>query len=115
MSEKNQSIQSGRGGARKGAGRKPGAITQRTRDIANGIIEDGGVTPLEYMLQVMREEVPEEVTADIRFAIVNRKFEAAKAAAPYIHPRLAAMTVSGDPDAPLQMVGKITLVGVRAG
>jgi hypothetical protein len=115
MSENNQTIHKGRGGARKGAGRKPGAITQRTRDIANGIIEDGGVTPLEFMLQIMREEPPEGASPEVFYGTRNRQFEAAKAAAPYVHPRLAAVEVSGDAENPLQIVGRIELVGVRPG
>ena len=70
----------GHGGRRPRAGRKPGATTQRTREIAERAIAEG-VTPLEYMFAVMRDE-----QADI-----HRRDEMAKAAAPYIHPRLQAI------------------------
>lgn len=54
-----------------------------------------GLTPLEYMLKVMRTEPdPTLEPRELASAIVMR-FEAAKAAAPYIHPRLAAVEHSG--------------------
>lgn len=43
-----------------------------------------GLTPLEYLLSVMRDEGAEEA----------RRVDAAKAAAPYVHPRLGAIEVS---------------------
>lgn len=85
--EKIQGKSSGHGGRRKGAGRKPGSITKRSREIAEGALAEG-LTPLEFMLQVLRDE--------------GRAFEdrmdAAKAAAPYVHAKLAAVdaTVTGD-------------------
>jgi hypothetical protein len=42
------------GGARPGSGRKLGAATAKTREIANGAAE-AGETPLEFMLRVMRD------------------------------------------------------------
>lgn len=71
------------GGARPGAGRKPGSVTKKTREIANKAAE-AGITPLEYMLEVMRDD---ENPMDVRF-------EAAKAAAPYIHPKLSSIEAS---------------------
>ena len=66
-----------RGGARAGAGRKKGSKTQLTEQA---LVRAGeGITPLEYMLGILRDE-----TAD-----AAQRFEAAKAAAPYVHPRLA--------------------------
>lgn len=55
-----------------------------------------GITPLEYMLQIMRTE-PKTEDMDERqvFAAVALRFEAAKAAAPYMHPRLAAVEHTG--------------------
>lgn len=38
-----------------------------------------GITPLEYMLSILRDEQADK----------SQRFEAAKAAAPYVHPRLA--------------------------
>lgn len=83
----------GRGGKRAGAGRKPGSATKRTREIADRAASEG-ITPLEYMLQVMRAP---SAHADPRVQVAREamRFEAAKAAAPYMHPRLAATEHSG--------------------
>ena len=72
------------GGKRPGAGRKPGSVTKKTREIADAAIREG-LTPLEYMLKLMRDESQE---TDVRF-------EAAKASAPYVHPRLSAIEHGG--------------------
>lgn len=95
MSENNQTKPNGRGGKRQGSGRKKGAATQRTREIADQAAQDG-ITPLEFMLKVMRTE-PDETVKDQRLlqSILEMRFEAAKAAAPYMHPRLAAVEHSG--------------------
>lgn len=85
-----------RGGARAGAGRKAGSANVRTREIANAA-SGAGITPLEYMLSVLRDEGQE----------FGNRFEAAKAAAPYIHPRLAAVEHKGDGGGAVQM--KVTL------
>ena len=97
----NNQVNSSYGGARKNAGRKPGAATTKTREIANKAIEEG-VSPLEYMLGIMR--APEIETEDPKLMMDQwaMRFEAAKAAAPYVHPRLAAVemnhgTQEGDP------------------
>ena len=47
-----------KGGKREGAGRKPGSKTKKTAEIALKAAEEG-ITPLEYMLNVMREPIPE--------------------------------------------------------
>jgi len=70
----------GHGGKRAGAGRKPGAVIQRTREIANAAIKNG-LTPLDYMLQVLRDPA----------ADLERRDKMAIAAAPYLHPRLASI------------------------
>jgi hypothetical protein len=68
----------GHGGKREGSGRKPGSANQKTREIANAAVAQG-LTPLEYMLAVLRDE-----SAD-----PERRDRMAAAAAPYIHPRLS--------------------------
>lgn len=75
------------GGARAGAGRKKGSATQKTREIADRAANEG-LTPLEYMLKIMRDEGADEA----------RRLDAAKSAAPYVHPRLSTMDakVQGD-------------------
>ena len=76
-----------RGGKRKGAGRKPGAATVKTREAAN-LMSAAGITPLGYFQGLLDgSQLFDEV-----------KFEAAKAAAPYVHARLAAIEHSGQID-----------------
>jgi hypothetical protein len=109
MTEKNQTLSNGRGGARKGAGRKAGSATTKTREIANGAAA-AGLTPLEYMLEVMRRDSEHE-DPKVQVAREAMRFEAAKAAAPYIHPRLASVEHSGPDGAPIGM--EITVTYVR--
>lgn len=44
-----------RGGARPGSGRKPGSRNKRTDEQAAAVAASG-LTPLEFMLSVMRDE-----------------------------------------------------------
>lgn len=77
-----------RGGSRPGAGRKKGQVSQQTelrKQIAEKALSEG-ITPLEFMLSVLRDEGQEQ----------SARFQAAKEAAPYIHPRLAAVEHSGE-------------------
>jgi hypothetical protein len=85
MSENNQT-QSKRGGVRKGAGRKAGSATQKTREIADKAAA-AGITPLEVMLEAMNEF---RASGDLEKAAGF-----AKDAAPYIHPKLAAIEHTG--------------------
>ncbi len=84
-----------RGGKRIGAGRPTGSATRRTREIADAAAKDG-LSPLEVMLRAMREH-----------ALADRWDQAAavaKDAAPYCHPRLAAVEVSGEDGGPVQSI-----------
>ena len=83
------------GGARPGSGRKPGTANRRTREIADKAIK-GGLTPLEYMLQVVRDEKEDR----------SVRLDAAKGAAPYIHPKLCNVeaNVKGDVGLTVQIV-----------
>ena len=78
-----------RGGARPGAGRKPGGKNAATMDAeraAAGVwIAMSDMTPLDYMLGIVRGK---------RKFNAN-KFKAAQAALPYCHPRLSAIEHSG--------------------
>lgn len=69
-----------RGGKRPGAGRKAGSATKKTREIADRAASEG-LTPLDYMLSILRDEGKDPLM----------RFEAAKAAAPYVHPKLASI------------------------
>lgn len=79
-----------RGGARQGAGRKAGAATRRTREVANKAAEQG-ITPLEYMLAVMRDKEIDPLRRD----------SMAKAAAPYLHAALKAIELTGKGGGPV--------------
>lgn len=89
-----------RGGIRRGAGRKKGSGNKRSRAIAEKALEQG-ISPLEYMLDQMRKPYPPEADALTKLSLDGLRFEAAKAAAPYVHPRLNAIEHSGKEDAPL--------------
>ena len=71
------------GGARPGAGRKPGSRDKLARETAEKVAAEG-VTPLDYLLSVMRSETEEPA----------RRIDAAKAAAPYVHARLNTVDVN---------------------
>ena len=69
-----------KGGNRPGAGRKKG-IPNRASAAREAAIAASGLTPLEYMLTTMRDETKP----------VALRLDMAKAAAPYVHPRLASV------------------------
>ena len=73
-----------RGGKRPGAGRPKGTGNKVTEAAKRKALEDG-ISPLDYMLSVLRDEGQTD----------DRRMDAAKAAAPYIHPRLATTEVTG--------------------
>src|SRR5215470_1266615 len=79
-----------RGGKRPGAGRPPGAISKSTRAILEATAS-GGEMPLEYMLRIMRD--PREPAAC--------RDEMAKAAAPYLHPKMQSTAPSTDDGLPV--------------
>ena len=85
-----------RGGRQKGT---PNKITaKREAEIAAS-----GLTPLHYMLGIVRAEAPPGLNASVAIARETLRFEASKAAAPYCHPRLQAVTLGGDPENPIKV------------
>jgi hypothetical protein len=93
-----------RGGRRPGAGRKAGVPNKRTLALlalAEGQPQAG--TPLEFLMGVYRNEA---LPIDLRL-------DAAGKAAPYVHPRLAAVTVGSDKQNPLQITTRIELIPVE--
>ena len=75
------------GGKRPGAGRTKGARGRVTQEVAE-VAAAKGITPLNYMLEIMRDEN----------APPTRRDDMAKAAAPYIHrkqPRATEVSDSG--------------------
>ena len=124
-----------RGGKREGAGRKVGALTKRTREVAEKAAA-AGMTPLEVMLENMRHfqrvavdaealldgltvqeftgrvtaDTPEEqfkaLLAEVKKTVGLRQAaqDAARDAAPYIHPKLSAVSHTGEDGGPLQVI-----------
>lgn len=75
---------------KKAGGRKKGTPNKATAAKAAQIARSG-LTPLDYMLKVMRDsKQPDDIRLD-----------AAKSAAPYVHPKLAAIEHTGAGGAPL--------------
>jgi len=72
--------------------RRAAAPVSATERLA--AIEASGSTPLDYMLQVMRDASVEPA----------KRLDAAKAAAPYVHPRLASVAVGNEGDKPFEQV-----------
>lgn len=87
---------------KKTGGRQKGAKNKATSAKAVEIAESG-LTPLAYMLKVLRDE---EVDPDTRL-------DAAKAAARFVHPTLASIEHKGDDDHPI--AHSITVKFVKAG
>jgi len=79
-------------------GRKTGGRTKGTPNRATARreseIAQSGITPLQYMLKVMRDEEADK----------ERRDDMAKAAAPYVHPKLASMQHTGKGGGPIQTV-----------
>lgn len=126
-----------RGGKRDGAGRPAGAITKRTRDIAERALATG-MSPLDVMLDNMRHfqqvaldaeatldgltveeftgrvtaETPEEqfkqLLAHVKKTVGLRQAaqDAARDAAPYIHPKLTAVDMRGKLDGEMTVTFK---------
>jgi hypothetical protein len=92
-----------RGGKRPNAGRKAGTPNKASIE-RQAKISASGLTPLDYMLKILRDEDKP----------VEARMDAAKAAAPYVHPRLAAVELKGDADNPITTVNRIELVPLDA-
>ena len=133
------------GGLRPGAGRPVGALTKRSRIIAEKLAADGK-TPLEIMTDNMRHwhqaamdaeatlagltasemsaQVGEDASPEEQFKFLLAKAketagfrqlaqDAARDAAPYVHPKLAAVEHTGKDGGPIKMVSKIELVAAE--
>ena len=66
------------GGARPGAGRKKNG-TNRVTEEAIAHAQEGGEMPLDFLLRIMRDAAADEA----------KRIDCAKAAAPYVHAKLA--------------------------
>lgn len=72
-------------GRQKTGGRQKGVANKKTQELVNAVIETG-ITPLDYLLKVMRD-----AKADLLV-----RLDAAKAAAPYVHPKLSSIEIAGN-------------------
>jgi len=84
----------------KHGGRKKG--TPNRRSVTQAEIAGSGMSPLEFLLMVMRdagEDMPRRVTA-------------AQAAAPYCHAKLSSVELTGKDGAPMQTVTRIELIAM---
>ena len=79
----------GKGGARPGAGRKRGSVTRRSAEVLDAALSEG-LTPVEYMLGIMRDE-----KADPKM-----RTWAAEKAAPFCHPRPSPVSRTIEIDLP---------------
>jgi hypothetical protein len=73
----------GGGGARPGAGRPPGARNKKAVALIDQADRDGLLTPIEFMLGVMRD--PQQPMRD--------RMAAANAVMPFMHPKLIAKQI----------------------
>ena len=85
-------------------GRPVGSKNKKTIDHALALF-DRGITPLEYMMTLLREPDVTQMKGEDAGTFLTRcssqrnmRLDAAKAAAPYMHPRLAQVTVKEDED-----------------
>jgi hypothetical protein len=72
-------------GLPKTGGRQKGAVDKIKREA---ILAAQGITPLDYMMTLVRAETKPGLDPAIARARETLRFEAAKAAAPYVHARL---------------------------
>lgn len=124
------------GGKRTGAGRKSGALTRRTREVAERAVAEGA-TPLEIMLQNMRhfqkvavdaeatldglsasefsDQVPGDASPEEQFKFLLAQVkktagfrqlaqDAARDAAPYMHPKLNSVAHTGPDGGALKVI-----------
>jgi hypothetical protein len=91
------------GGARPGAGRPKGGAN-RINDEARRQALAGGQSPLEFLMSVMRDdELP-----------LERRVDAAKAAAPFIHAKLQSLQHSGPDGGPMQVETQAKVIDFSA-
>jgi hypothetical protein len=83
--KKNQDLSSSHGGRRTGAGRPRGKRNKKTAEQMKAV-EASGMTPLDYLLSVIRDDAH----------TINERMDAAKAAAPYVHPKLSNISANVD-------------------
>ncbi len=101
-------------GVKRPVGRPKGSLTKRTAAIALRA-SAAGITPLDYMIKIMREPIPAEATPEVVASLKIMKMQAAIAAAPYMHPRLSAVQMSGPGGGDIPISINVKYVGVATG
>jgi hypothetical protein len=92
-----------RGGARLGAGRPAGRTDLEARgkriqkEINKKLALEAGKSPLDFLLMVMQDQDQK----------INLRMQAAVAAAPFCHAKLASVELKGDAAQPLQVQSDI--------
>ena len=87
-------------GLPKTGGRTKGGVDKIKREA---ILAAQGITPLDYLMMLVRAETEPGLDPVVAKARETLRFEAAKAAAPYVHARLQAVTLGGDPENPIKV------------
>jgi hypothetical protein len=107
-----------RGGKRPNSGRKKGTPNKSTQAMREVLAQAGERTPLEFLMQVMNAPAPTQLEGEsmkvylLRYRVwADQSFEAAKAAAPYYHPRLASVEQTGKDGGPIQHKIIVEIVG----
>ena len=81
------------GGARPNSGRKPGGTNRATAEAIEAAKATGQM-PLDFLLDIMRDIEADEA----------KRIDCAKAAAPYLHAKLATIEMSGKDGGALTVV-----------
>lgn len=76
---------------KKTGGRKAGTPNKKTAEKVDAI-EASGLTPLDFMLTVLRDESQS----------MDNRMWAAEKAAPYVHAKLANIEIAGDQEKPVR-------------
>jgi Family of unknown function (DUF5681) len=97
----------GQSGNRKG--RPAGALAKRTQEL-RAKAKELGVDPIDVMIQTMQELVAEarkpRRSLVKRFDFLERACAIAKDAAPYLHPKLQSVELTGNDDHPVRIAGE---------
>src|ERR1700716_1783371 len=97
-------------GLPKTGGRTKGGVDKIKREA---ILAAQVITPLDYLMTLVRAETEPGLDPAIARTRETLRFEAAKAAAPYVHARLQTTTLAGDPKKPLKVDSMSDLEAAR--
>ncbi len=98
------------GGARPNSGRKPGPLKEAATRRAAQTAAAASILPLDVLLKTCEELWVEAVATQdpkLRRALQMEACAVAKDAAPYLHARLQATTIKGDPENPLAILNSL--------